>query len=86
MQNIKVSVYDGKHHPVDSKEVAFITAGKRAFVDAVQKASTGAAGAVRFGMEISGAGRHDRRHLVGPLGPARPHPGHRHAAGATRPW
>lgn len=38
MQGIKVSVYDGKHHPVDSKEVAFMTAGKRAFVDAVQKA------------------------------------------------
>jgi elongation factor G len=38
MQNVKVSVYDGKHHPVDSKEVAFITAGKKAFVDAVQKA------------------------------------------------
>ncbi len=35
---VKVSVYDGKHHPVDSKEVAFITAGKRAFMDAVQKA------------------------------------------------
>ncbi len=39
MQDVKVSVYDGKHHPVDSKEVAFITAGKKAFVDAVQKAS-----------------------------------------------
>ena len=38
MQNIKVSVYDGKHHSVDSKEIAFITAGKRAFIDAVQKA------------------------------------------------
>jgi elongation factor G len=38
MQDIKVSVYDGKHHPVDSKEVAFMTAGKKAFVDAVQKA------------------------------------------------
>jgi len=35
---VKVSVYDGKHHPVDSKEVAFITAGKRAFMDAVSKA------------------------------------------------
>ncbi|MCH2133276.1 MAG: elongation factor G [Phycisphaerales bacterium] len=39
MQNIKVAVYDGKHHPVDSKEVAFVTAGKRAFIDAVQKAN-----------------------------------------------
>ncbi|MFG0250942.1 MAG: elongation factor G [Phycisphaeraceae bacterium JB051] len=38
MQDIKVSVYDGKHHPVDSKEVAFVTAGKRAFIDAVSKA------------------------------------------------
>ncbi|MHC4991998.1 MAG: elongation factor G [Planctomycetota bacterium] len=38
MQNIKVSVYDGKHHPVDSKEVAFMTAGKKAFIDGVQKA------------------------------------------------
>lgn len=39
MQDIRVSVYDGKHHPVDSKEVAFITAGKRAFAEAVQAAS-----------------------------------------------
>ena len=38
LQGVKVSVYDGKHHPVDSKEVAFITAGRRAFIDAVQKA------------------------------------------------
>ena len=38
MQGIRVSVYDGKYHPVDSKEVAFITAGKRAFADAVSKA------------------------------------------------
>jgi len=38
MQDIKVSVYDGKHHPVDSKEVAFRTAGKGAFIDAVLKA------------------------------------------------
>jgi len=38
MQGIRVAVYDGKYHPVDSKEVAFITAGKRAFMDAVSKA------------------------------------------------
>ncbi len=38
MQGIRVSVYDGKYHPVDSKEVAFVTAGKRAFIDAVSKA------------------------------------------------
>ena len=38
MQDIRVSVYDGKHHPVDSKEVAFRTAGKWAFIDGIQKA------------------------------------------------
>jgi elongation factor G len=38
LQGVRVEVYDGKYHPVDSKEVAFVTAGKRAFVDAVQKA------------------------------------------------
>jgi elongation factor G len=38
MQDIKVTVYDGKHHSVDSKEIAFITAGRKAFIDAVSKA------------------------------------------------
>jgi elongation factor G len=38
MQDLKVSVYDGKHHPVDSKEIAFVTAARRAFIDAVNKA------------------------------------------------
>lgn len=37
IQDVRVTVYDGKHHPVDSKEVAFVTAGKRAFIDAVKK-------------------------------------------------
>lgn len=41
MQDVKVSVYDGKHHPVDSKEVAFRAAGKGAFIDAVSKARPG---------------------------------------------
>ncbi len=41
MQDIKVSVYDGKYHPVDSKEVAFRAAGKGAFADAVKKAKPG---------------------------------------------
>ena len=38
LTGVKVAVYDGKYHPVDSKEVAFITAGRKAFIDAVQKA------------------------------------------------
>lgn len=36
--DVRVTVYDGKHHPVDSKEVAFRTAGKFAFKEAVLKA------------------------------------------------
>ncbi len=39
MQDIRVVVYDGKYHSVDSKEIAFITAGKKAFIDAVSKAN-----------------------------------------------
>src|SRR4029078_9580349 len=38
LKDVKVIVYDGNHHPVDSKEVAFRTAGKFAFKDAVMKA------------------------------------------------
>ena len=38
LQDVKVSIYDGKYHPVDSKEVAFRAAGKGAFIDAVAKA------------------------------------------------
>jgi elongation factor G len=38
MQDIRVTVYDGKHHPVDSKEIAFISAGRKAFLDAIGKA------------------------------------------------
>jgi elongation factor G len=38
MQDIRVVVYDGKMHAVDSKEVAFMIAGKAAFKDAIAKA------------------------------------------------
>jgi elongation factor G len=38
LQDIRVTVYDGKHHPVDSKEIAFASAGRKAFLDAVRKA------------------------------------------------
>jgi elongation factor G len=36
--DLKVVVTDGKHHPVDSKEVAFVTAGKKALFEAVRNA------------------------------------------------
>jgi elongation factor G len=38
LQDVRVIVYDGKHHPVDSKEVAFVSAGKKACLDAGAKA------------------------------------------------
>ena len=38
MQDVAVSITDGKYHPVDSKEVAFRAAGKGAFLDALEKA------------------------------------------------
>jgi elongation factor G len=38
LQDVRVVVHDGKHHPVDSKEVAFVAAGKKAFLDAIEKA------------------------------------------------
>ncbi|MFG0288678.1 MAG: elongation factor G [Rhodopirellula sp. JB044] len=37
MSGVRVEVFDGKHHEVDSKEIAFITAGRKAFIDAVKK-------------------------------------------------
>jgi elongation factor G len=36
--DLRVIVYDGKHHTVDSKEIAFIQAGKKAVQAAVQAA------------------------------------------------
>jgi len=38
LQDIRVTVFDGKYHSVDSKEVAFVSAGRKAFLDAIQKA------------------------------------------------
>ena len=38
LQDVKVTVYDGKFHAVDSKEIAFVQAGKKAFLDAVGEA------------------------------------------------
>ena len=38
VEDIRVIVYDGKHHAVDSKEIAFVTAGRKAVIDAILKA------------------------------------------------
>lgn len=39
IRDIEVTVYDGKYHSVDSKEIAFVIAGKKAFLNAVRDAS-----------------------------------------------
>ncbi len=39
LQDVRVIVYDGKTHPVDGKEVAFITAAKKAFLAAIGEAA-----------------------------------------------
>jgi len=38
LQDIEVTVYDGKHHSVDSKEIAFVIAGRKALLDAIEEA------------------------------------------------
>ncbi|WIM05302.1 MAG: elongation factor G [Candidatus Nitricoxidivorans perseverans] len=38
VEDVRVIVYDGKTHPVDGKEVAFVTAGRKATVAAIQAA------------------------------------------------
>ncbi|MBY5946437.1 elongation factor G [Photobacterium rosenbergii] len=39
IHDVEVTVYDGKYHSVDSKEIAFVIAGKKAFLDAVNNAN-----------------------------------------------
>jgi elongation factor G len=38
LQDVRVTVHDGKFHAVDSKEIAFVAAGKKAFLNAIDKA------------------------------------------------
>lgn len=39
VEDLRVVVYDGKTHPVDGKEVAFVTAGRKATIAAIQAAN-----------------------------------------------
>jgi elongation factor G len=38
LQDLEVEVYDGKHHSVDSKEIAFVIAARHALMDAIEHA------------------------------------------------
>jgi len=38
VQDVRVTVYDGKTHAVDGKEIAFVTAGRKAFLEAAANA------------------------------------------------
>jgi elongation factor G len=39
VEDLRVIVYDGKTHAVDGKEVAFVTAGRKATIEAIQAAN-----------------------------------------------
>ncbi|MBI4985735.1 MAG: elongation factor G, partial [Rhodocyclales bacterium] len=39
VEDLRVIVYDGKTHPVDGKEVAFVTAGRKAAIEAIRAAA-----------------------------------------------
>jgi elongation factor G len=76
MQDVRVVVYDGKHHSVDSKEVAFVAAGKKAFLDAVGKArpqvlepivEPGGRGARQHMGDISGSLASKRARITAPM-------------------
>jgi len=40
IQDVRVVVHNGKHHPVDSQEISFIIAGRKAFMDAMKNAAS----------------------------------------------
>ena len=79
LQDVRVIVYDGKYHPVDSKEVAFVAAGKKAFLDAIGKARPQMLEPI---VDLDGhrAGTAHGRHHRRAGGQARAHQRHRFAA------
>ena len=83
MVDVKVELFDGSFHDVDSNEMAFKIAGSMAFKDACNKAGAGAARAdheLRGGDARGLHGRRDRR----PQRPAREDPRHERPATGRR--
>jgi elongation factor G len=72
--DVRVIVYDGKHHSVDSKEIAFVTAGKQGLHGAIREGAADRAGADRH-IEIT-APDHAMGDITGDLSSSAA--GHRH--------
>jgi elongation factor G len=79
LQDVRVIVYDGKYHPVDSKEVAFVAAGKKAFLDAIGKARPILLEPV-VNLDVIARATHGRHHRR-PVVQARAHQRHRSLRG-----
>ena len=81
VEDVRVIVYDGKHHSVDSKEIAFVTAGRKAFIDGGAEGAADRARADRQRRDHRARAAHGRHHRR-PVVAARP--GQRHRSGGGR--
>ena len=85
LQDVRVTVYDGKYHAVDSKEVAFVAAGKKAFLDAIAKANPQVLEPI-VNLEVAAPEQHMGDISGGLAIQARAHQRHRFGCAAARSW
>jgi elongation factor G len=81
--DVKVTLFDGSYHDVDSNEMAFKIAGSMAFKEGMRARQAGAARADHEGRGRDARGLHGRRDGR-PEPPPRHHPGHGRRAGRAR--